>query len=173
MILTRPTIETALSARTIVIEPFNVEQLNPNSYNLRLGKRIMRYTTNFFLDPKLKQDVEEIHIPDEGLPLSPGKVYLCETLEYTETHCHVPMIEGRSSIGRLGLFVHVTAGFGDIGFCGKWTLELSCVQPIIIYPGMEICQIFYHTVTDMRGPRYDGKYQGNTGVQPSMMYLDP
>ena len=90
----------------------------------------------------------DARFPPEGLVLSPNQLYLGRTVERTETHNLVPMIEGRSSIGRLGLFVHVTAGFGDVGFCGYWTLEMFAVQPIRIYAGVPICQIFYH---DIRG----------------------
>ena len=78
--------------------------------------------------------------------LQPNQLYLGRTVERTETHNLVPMIEGRSSIGRLGLFVHVTAGFGDVGFCGYWTLEMFAVQPVRIYAGVAICQIFYHDI---------------------------
>ena len=84
--------------------------------------------------------IEFLKIPKEGLLLQPGTLYLGRTLEYTETHGMVPMLEGRSSVGRLGLFVHVTAGFGDIGFCGYWTLEMFAVQPVRIYAGVAICQ---------------------------------
>jgi len=85
------------------------------------------------------------------------------------------MIEGRSSVGRLGLFVHVTAGFGDVGFCGYWTLEMFAIQPVRVYPGVPICQIFYH---GLRGEftEYDSdKYQHNTDIQPSLLFqeLDP
>src|SRR5688572_33064186 len=86
-------------------------------------------------------------IPPEGLVLSPNQLYLGRTSERTETHNLVPQIEGRSSVGRLGLFVHVTAGFGDVGFTGFWTLEMFGVQPIRIYAGVPICQIFYHELT--------------------------
>ena len=92
---------------------------------------------------KKKNKATKIIIPEEGLLLDSRKLYLGRTLEYTETHNLVPMLEGRSSIGRLGLFVHITAGFGDVGFKGYWTLEIFCVQPIRVYPNTEICQIFY------------------------------
>ncbi len=82
------------------------------------------------------------------------------------------MIEGRSSIGRLGLFVHVTAGFGDVGFAGYWTLEMFCIQPIKIYPNVQICQIYYHDILGDYEPYKDGKYQNNTGIQPSLLYKD-
>lgn len=82
------------------------------------------------------------------------------------------MLEGRSSVGRLGLSIHITAGFGDVGFRGYWTLELHCIEPIRIYPFVEICQIYYHTIKGDYVNYQSSKYQNNTGIQPSMMYLD-
>lgn len=82
------------------------------------------------------------------------------------------MLEGRSSIGRLGLFVHITAGFGDVGFCGYWTLEMFAVQPIRVYPGVQICQIFYHTLQGEVTEYESGKYQRNQDIQPSLLYRD-
>ena len=111
-------------------------------------------------------------IPPEGFLLSPGTLYLGRTLEYTETDGFVPMLEGRSSVGRLGLFVHVTAGFGDVGFHGYWTLEMFCVQPVTIYPGVPICQIYYHAIQGDYTSYQRGKYQDNTGIQPSLLYKD-
>ena len=103
--------------------------------------------------------------------MNPGRLYLGRTVEYTETKGYVPMIEGRSSIGRLGMFIHVTAGFGDVGFCGYWTLEISCIQPVRIYPGIEICQIFYHEITgDVI--EYNGKYQNSKDIQQSLIFKE-
>ena len=108
----------------------------------------------------------------EGLVLEPGRLYLGRTNEFTRTDKYIPMLEGRSSTGRLGLFIHVTAGFGDVGFAGYWTLEIFCVQPIRIYPDVQICQIYYHTIQGEYQKYDSGKYQNNTGVQPSMLYKD-
>ena len=113
-----------------------------------------------------------LEIPEEGLLLETGKLYLGRTVEYTETQGLVPMLEGRSSIGRLGLFVHITAGFGDVGFKGFWTLEMFCVQPIRIYAGVQICQIFYHSIEGSYQTYSSGKYQNNKGVQPSLLFRD-
>ena len=104
--------------------------------------------------------------------MEPGRLYLGRTVEYTRTKGFVPMLEGRSSVGRLGLVVHVTAGFGDVGFAGYWTLELFCVNPVKIYPGVEVCQIYYHTIQGDYEPYSSGKYQNNFGIQPSMLYKD-
>jgi dCTP deaminase len=97
---------------------------------------------------------------------------LGRTVERTETHNFVPMIEGRSSVGRLGLFVHVTAGFGDVGFCGYWTLEMFAVQPIRIYPGTQICQIIYHQICGDITEYVSNKYQHNRDIQPSLLYKE-
>lgn len=155
----------------INIEPFNEAQLNPNSYNLKLHNELMVYSEPV-LDMKKPNPVEPLTIPEEGLLLETGKLYLGRTIEKTETSKFVPMLEGRSSIGRLGLFIHVTAGFGDIGFNGFWTLEIFCVQPIRIYAGVDICQIFYHTIEGDYDTYKGGKYQNNTGIQASMLYKD-
>lgn len=155
----------------IIIEPFNKEQLNPNSYNLRLHNELLVYDKPV-LDMKMENPHHSITIPQNGLLLQPGKLYLGRTVEYTETRQLVPMLEGRSSVGRLGLFVHVTAGFGDVGFKGYWTLEIFCVQPIIVYPMIEICQVYYHTIKGEYELYENGKYQNNKVIQPSMLYKD-
>lgn len=155
----------------IIIEPFNEGQLNPNSYNLRLHNELLVYEDDV-LDMKKEHKVKKIIIPEEGLLLETGKLYLGRTLEFTKTDKYVPMLEGRSSIGRLGLFIHVTAGFGDVGFSGFWTLEIFCVQPIRIYSGVEICQIYYHSIEGEYEKYISGKYQNNTGVQPSLLFKD-
>ncbi|MBU41919.1 MAG: dCTP deaminase [Spirochaetaceae bacterium] len=170
MILTGPEIKKRLGT-DIKIDPYNENSLNPNSYNLTLHHELMIYTDPP-LDMKKANPTEKIIMDDDGYLLQPGRLYLGRTLEYTETHNLVPMLEGRSSIGRLGMFVHVTAGFGDVGFCGFWTLEISTIHPIRIYPNIGICQIFYHTIEgDVK--EYDsGKYQKNTGIQPSLLYRE-
>lgn len=155
----------------IVIDPFDEANLNPNSYNLTLHNELMTYE-ELVLDMRKPNRVRRIEIPPEGLVLSPNQLYLARTAERTETHNFVPMIEGRSSIGRLGLFVHVTAGFGDIGFCGYWTLEMFAVQPIRIYAGVPICQIFYHEIRGSFTEYASEKYQHNRDIQPSLLFKE-
>ena len=121
---------------------------------------------------KKPNPVKTIQIPESGLELQPGRLYLGRTVEYTKTENLVPMLEGRSSVGRLGLFIHITAGFGDVGFAGYWTLEMFCTQPVIIYPGVEICQIYYHTIEGDFDRYTSGKYQNNSGIQPSLLYRE-
>ncbi|MDR0958254.1 MAG: dCTP deaminase [Clostridiales bacterium] len=157
--------------KDIIIEPFSEKQLNPNSYNLRLHKELLVYDDNV-LDMKKNNNASIITIPPEGLMITPGRLYLGRTVEFTETHGFVPMLEGRSSVGRLGMYIHVTAGFGDVGFSGYWTLEIHCVQPIIIYPDVEICQIYYHNINGEYITYSGGKYQNNKGIQPSMLFKD-
>ena len=155
----------------IIIEPFNENQINPNSYNLRLHNELMVYE-NSPLDMKEDNAAKKIIIPEDGLLLESRKLYLGRTIEYTETHNLVPMLEGRSSVGRLGLFVHVTAGFGDVGFKGFWTLEMFAVQPVKIYPGVQICQIFYHEIAGDITEYQSSKYQNNRDIQPSLLYQE-
>ncbi len=170
MILSGKEIKRRLG-KDIFIEPYNPQQLNPNSYNLRLHNELMVYEDTV-LDMKQKPTARTITIPEEGLVLEPGVLYLARTIEHTRTTGYVPMLEGRSSIGRLGLFIHITAGFGDVGFSGYWTLEMFCVKPIRIYPGVEIGQIFYHTIDGDFDCYESNKYQNNQGIQPSMLYKD-
>lgn len=170
MILSGREIQKKLGSE-IIIDPFCEKQLNPNSYNLRLHSTLYCYE-DFTLDMRQKHVIHPVTIPAEGLLLRPHTLYLGRTVEYTKTYNHVPMLEGRSSVGRLGLFIHITAGFGDVGFCGYWTLEIFCVQPIRIYADVEICQIFYHTIEGDYIHYVSNKYQHNTGVQASMLYKD-
>ncbi len=155
----------------IVIDPFDESRLNPNSYNLTLHDELMVYE-EVVLDMRKANRVRRMDIPREGLVLQPNQLYLGRTFERTETHNFVPMIEGRSSIGRLGLFVHVTAGFGDVGFCGYWTLEMFAVQPVRIYAGVAICQIFYHDIHGDFIAYQSDKYQHNTDIQPSLLFKE-
>lgn len=157
--------------KDIVIRPFDPKRLNPNSYNLSLHNQLLVYE-NRLLDMKVPNPVKTLTIPESGLVLEPDKLYLGRTNEFTQTDRFVPMLEGRSSVGRLGLFIHVTAGFGDVGFAGYWTLEIFCVQPIRIYPNVEICQIYYHDIQGDYDLYQSGKYQNNTGIQPSLLYKD-
>ena len=157
--------------KDIIIDPFNKNKINPNSYNLSLHNELLTYKEDI-LDMKKNNSTEKIIIPGDGLVLEPGKLYLGRTVEYTETKNYVPMLEGRSSIGRLGLFIHVTAGFGDIGFKGYWTLEIFCIHPIKIYPDVEVCQIYYHTIDGDYDEYSSSKYQNNKGIQSSLLYLD-
>lgn len=167
MILSGAEIQRRLGG-DIVIEGYDPDRLNPNSYNLTLHNELMVYE-EVVLDMAKPNRVRRMTIPEEGLVLSPNQLYLGRTVERTTTHNLVPQIEGRSSVGRLGLFVHVTAGFGDVGFSGFWTLEMFAVQPVRIYAGVPICQIFYHELTG-EVTEYASKYQHNRDIQPSLLF---
>ncbi|MCA9104952.1 MAG: dCTP deaminase [Planctomycetales bacterium] len=170
MILTGKEIQRRMGG-DIDITPFDESRLNPNSYNLTLHNELMIYE-EIVLDMRQPNRYRSVTVPDAGLVLSPNQLYLGRTVERTKTKNLVPMIEGRSSVGRLGLFVHVTAGFGDVGFEGFWTLEMFAIQPIRIYPGIPICQIFYHEVVGDIVEYKSGKYQNNSGIQPSLLYKE-
>ena len=155
----------------IIVDPFDPKHLNPNSYNLTLHDELLTYE-EVVLDMRKSNRVRRMAIPESGLVLNPNQLYLGRTVERTETHNLVPMIEGRSSIGRLGLFVHVTAGFGDVGFCGYWPLEMFAIQPVRIYPGVPICQIFYHEIAGEIREYTSDKYQHNRDIQPSLLFKE-
>ncbi len=122
------------------------------------------------LDASRPNKTKTIPIPEDGYVLRPGQLYLGRSLEYTETHGFVPILQGRSSVGRLGVTVHITAGFGDVGFCGYWTMQLTCVKPVRIYPGMKICQIYYQTILGDYEEYDSQKYQNNSSIQASRLY---
>ena len=155
----------------IKIDPYDPKNLGPNSYNLRLHDELLVYT-DLILDMKRPNATQSLRIPAEGMVFEPGRLYLGRTVEYTETHGFIPMIEGRSAIGRLGMCIHVTAGFGDVGFSGFWTLEIFVLQPIRIYPFVPVCQIYYHTVSAEHVEYRSNKYHKNAGIQPSLLYKD-
>ena len=170
MILTGNEIKAQLGGN-IIIDPFDERQLNPNSYNLRLHNELLVYE-EIVLDMRRPNRFRRYVIPEDGLVLNPNQLYLGRTVERTETFNYVPMLEGRSSIGRLGLFVHITAGFGDVGFRGFWTLEMFAVQPVRVYPGVPICQIFYHAVKGDVSEYRSDKYQNNFDIQPSLLFKE-
>src|SRR5690554_3897342 len=145
MILSDKAILEEMEKGNIIIEPFNRISLGTNSYDVHLGKHLAIYE-DAILDAKKHNKVKHFEIPEEGYILQPGTLYLGVTEEYTESHAHIPFLEGKSSTGRLGIDIHATAGKGDVGFCNTWTLEISCVKPVRIYAGMPIGQLIYFEV---------------------------
>ncbi len=154
----------------IIIEPFDEKQINSNSYNLKLHNELLVYKDHE-LDMKKDNGIERIIIGEEGFLLEPGRIYLARTLERLETHNLVPFLEGRSSIGRLGLHVHITAGLGQVGSKGYWTLELQAIQPLRIYPGIQICQIYF---SEIKGDfsSYSNKYFNSRDIQSSLLFKE-
>ncbi len=145
MVLTDQQILKEIESGSILIEPFRKKCLGTNSYDVHLGRHLATYKDRV-LDAKKHNQVEFFEIPADGFVIEPGTLYLGVTEEYTETHKHVPFLEGKSSVGRLGIDIHATAGKGDVGFCNTWTLEISCVQPVRIYYGMPVGQLIYFAI---------------------------
>lgn len=170
MILSGAKIDKEVKNGRIIIEPYNSNDINPNSYNYTLGSYVKVYK-NYELDAKKKEEVEIIEIPDEGLVLYPDKIYLGFTEEIIGSDHYVPVITGRSSTGRLGLFVQITSDLVDIGFKGRLTLQLHSTQPVRVYKGMKIGQImFWRIFGDVN--LYDGKYQSSEGPRESEVWRD-
>ncbi len=145
MILSDKKILEAIERGEIVIEPFIRECLGTNSYDVHLGKWLANYK-DAVLDARKHNEIAYFEIPEAGFVLRPGTLYLGVTAEYTETHTAVPFLEGKSSVGRLGIDIHATAGKGDVGFCNHWTLEISVSVPVRVYAGMPIGQLIYFHV---------------------------
>jgi len=142
VILTDGEILNSIEKGEIKISPFLRSALGSNSYDVHLGKTLATYN-DAVLDAKNHNQITYFEIPEDGFVLEPSQFYLGVTLEYTETWKHVPFLEGKSSVGRLGIDIHATAGKGDVGFCNHWTLEISVKKPVRIYAEMPIGQLIY------------------------------
>jgi dCTP deaminase len=156
MILTDRKILEQMEKWTIVITPFDRKFLGTNSYDVHLGEHLAVYR-NDILDARVSNEIDYFSIPEDGLILLPHRLYLGVTKEYTETHAHVPFLEGKSSVGRLGIDIHATAGKGDVGFCNTWTLEISVKQPVRVYRDMPIGQLIYFEVSGEVDVPYNAK----------------
>lgn len=191
--LTGAEIKRLVEKGEIRISDFSEERLNPNSYNLRLGNKLLVYdipyikymnikymtkhgwipiySNDAYLDSRKENPTKEIIIPEDGYVLQPGVFYLGTTMESTYAENHIANIDGRSSAARLSLEVHRTAGFGDIGFDGTWTLEMTTMLPLKIYPGQEICQVYFETPEGDTSIKYRGRYQHQDGTTASRLYM--
>lgn len=189
-ILTGPEIQAAIDRGEIEIDPFDPQRLNPASYDLTLGSKVAVYSAvtkcnkpaynhhpdgfgiyprdDQWLDTKVSNPITEHEIRDgEPFYLRPGIGYLMHTKERITTNKYVPVIDGKSSIGRLFAFCHVTAGYGDVGFDGQYTLEVTVIHPLLVYSGMRFCQMRFHTmVGDIESYRSKGNYQGKLAKGP-------
>lgn len=172
----------------ITISPFTEDRVNPASYDLTLGPKVVVYKATVggsfkcmpsafssripipgeslrsryesdrsrmdfeaspaenCLDAKIDNEILTYEMDERGLLLKPGIGYLMHTAERVATRDYVPVLDGKSSIGRLFIVVHVTAGYGDPGFDGQYTLEVTVTHPVVVYPGMRFCQIRFHTI---------------------------
>lgn len=174
MILTDVEILASIDKGEIVIQPYDRKCLGTNSYDVHLSKHLATYDSEV-LDAKKHNTITHFEIPEEGFVLQPGTLYLGSTLEYTETHTTVPFLEGKSSVGRLGIDIHATAGKGDVGFCNHWTLEISCVHPVRVYAGMPVGQLIYFSVQgdieNYYNKKQNAKYNSRTPMpMESMMW---
>lgn len=187
MILADSAIQQAMNEGKIAITPFDEKCLGSNSYDVHLSEHIATYDISYFenkeifpgmdsgpmkavrfdrtLDAKKDNPITRYAMPKEGFTFLPGTVYLASTVEYTETFGFVPFLEGKSSVGRLGVNVHITAGKGDIGFCGHWTMEITVVHPVILYPGMPIAQLIYFKYEGICGNPYYTKKSAKYSAQ--------
>lgn len=170
MILTGQQLIQEVKSGAIHIVPFSRTQVNPNSYNFRLGDQLVVYQDKE-LDVKKDNPTSTITIPSEGLVLRPDTLYLGHTVETMGSNQYVPIIRGRSSVGRMGIFVNITADLIDIGSINQWTLQIHVVQPVRVYAEMLIGQVtFWKVKGDVE--LYAGKYQGSVGPAASQAYKD-
>ena len=170
MILTGSEIKKQVGLGRIHIVPFDEEYLNPNSYNFRLGSKLIIYK-NEVLDPKIENECEEVEIPPEGYVLQPNQLYLGHTIEEMGSDFFAPTMQARSSVGRLGLYIYLNSGLGDIGFKKQWTLELHAIHPLRVYVGMKIGQMLFWKPTG-KIILYKGKYKDSIGPMTSQIWKD-
>jgi len=170
MILSNQEIQARMG-EDLTIEPFDPSRLNANSYNLSLHHELLVYE-EVVLDAASPNRYRRIEIPKDGFTLQPGTLYLGRTVEHTETRKHVPVLHARTSLGRLGVIINAGGSFGQAGYCGTWTLEMHCVQPVRIYPGMQVCQISYHKLCGEFAAGENDKYQNSREIQPSLMHRE-
>jgi dCTP deaminase len=158
MILTGERIEREVRRGRIEIDPFDRRQLNPNSYNYRLGS-LLRVPMHGLQDADKPVPFLDIRVPKEGLVLQPAQLYLGHTVERIGSGHFVTSLIGRSSLGRLGVYLQVSADLAQLGNVHAWTLELMVVQPIRVYPGMRIGQVSFWKPSGRR-TEYEGRYRG-------------
>lgn len=175
MILTGQEIKKEIKEGNIYIKPFNEELLNTNSLDIRISNYIAIYKDGA-LDTSRKYSDRDLHRFDisRGFTLKPGELYLANSIESTISNKYVPILFGKSSLARLGIVIHQTAGFGDIGWGyvdGKityptWTLEITVTKPVRIYGGMKIGQVIFEE-TKGEIEYYNGLYNHQKDAKPS------
>lgn len=163
MILSGNSFKQEIELGNIVISPFFEKYVNPNSYDLHLGKSLYRLDDEE-VDPLKDHKWFEFDLSERERIIQPGKLYLAHTIEIAGSSVYIPKIEGKSTLARLGLSIHLTAGYGDIGFIGSWTLEITTVKPFVLRYGMPICQIEFDVIKGDKHIFYNGKYNAQTSV---------
>ncbi len=196
MILSDRMIKAAIEIGDIVIDPFDPKALGTNSYDVHINPWLRFYKQELIipagkhsrldaycdpvyeeLDCKKDNPTLSNEIGPNGFVLEPDVLYLASTIEYTRTRKYVPFLDGKSSVGRLGITIHCTAGRGDVGFAGHWTMEIHVVQPVRVYAGMPIGQLIYFETGEVDVP-YDekpgAKYRDGRNPEPqaSKMWMN-
>lgn len=166
-ILTGRAIQAAIECGDIRIAPFKSEQVNPNSYDVTLGNEFIEYTSTVLDVAKDNAYRKHTRTTGERIFLLPHSMILAHTVERIWSEKYVPIVDGKSSIGRLFTFIHVTAGYGELGFDDQYTLEIYNVPAIFLYAGMRIAQVRFQTIETLGEPisLYDGHYVA--GKEPS------
>lgn len=199
MILTGEEIKKQIDLNNIEVDPYNENNIQPASIDLTLGSEVRVYSSQTVtqfersptkeshqpgeglhqdifhpIDPRKPQETTSFRIGESGWLLKPGILYLMHTAERVHTKKYVSVLDGKSSIGRLGVVVHLTAGYGDPGFNGQYTLEVTCIHPVILYAGMKIAQMRFHTLQgEVTDYRWKGHYVGEAaeGAIPSVAHV--
>lgn len=170
-LLTGPKIEEEVRNKRIIIDPYDPKATGPNSHDLTLAPKLLTYRCDQnFLDVRQVNPTVDLMIPPEGKVLYPGILYLASTVEVLGSNHYAATVEGKSSLGRLGLQVHM-AGFIDCGYIGNITLEITVIHPLRVYSHMRVAQLCFSALS---GPirLYKGKYKGDAGVEASRAYQD-
>lgn len=169
MILSGSEIVRQVQAGSITILPFSKEDVNPNSYNYHIGDSLLEITDEL-INPKETPSVRALNFDANGYVLMPDKLYLASTCERIGSAKYVTSLMGRSSVGRLGLFVQITADLGSLGAIHNWTLELKVVQPLRIYPNMTIGQVCFWEPKGSTDIQYNGKYSSHNKPHYSKLH---
>ena len=168
--LSNDAIKDEITRKSIAVDN-SLNNIEENFINVTLGNSIKVYDAPF-LDVTEDTPTKEIIIPEDGLILKPNELYIGRTTEFTKTYGFVPVLTGKEELAAVGMEIHVTAGFGDNGFEGTWTLEIVCANPTIVYPGMPIGQIYYYPLIGNASIEYRGKYFRQIDPTSSRLYRE-
>ncbi|AZP22882.1 deoxycytidine triphosphate deaminase [Streptomyces aquilus] len=170
MILTGPAIAAAQATGEITIDPYEPTRLSPNAYDWRLGDTVRICDTD--LDAATPTPYTETTIPDTGLVLQPGVLYLGLTHERTGSEIYAQLLNGNRTVGSLGIWVHVSAPLGHQGHAIRWTLEIRVARPVRVYPRMTFGKlVFLHCLGTPASYQLHGlKYTSTAGIGISRLY---